>query len=75
LFPNSGIASELYEKIRETYMPRGNSNIAVDSSPMLQISLEILALFEKIYDGKPILTAVSNIGEDFNTVVSIKSIM
>ncbi len=56
-------------------MPRGNSNIAVDSSPMLQISLEILALFEKIYDGKPILTAVSNIGEDFNTVVSIKSIM
>jgi hypothetical protein len=75
LFPNSGIASELYEKIRETYMPRGNSNIAVDSSPTLQILLEILALFEKIYDGEPILTVVSNIGEDYNTVVSIKCIM
>ncbi len=75
LFPNSGIASELYEKIRETYMPRGNSNIAIDSLPTLQISLEILALFEKIYDGDPILTVVSNIGEDYNTVVSIKCIM
>ncbi len=30
----------------------------------LQISLEIIALFEKIYDGGPILTVVSNIGED-----------
>jgi hypothetical protein len=75
LFPNSGIASELYEKIRETYMPHGNSNIAIDSSPTLQISLEILALFEKIYDGEPILTVISNIGEDYNTVVSIKCVM
>jgi hypothetical protein len=75
LFPNSGIASELYEKIRETYMPRGNSNIVIDSSPTNQISLEILALFEKIYDGEPILTVVSNIGEDYNTVVSNKCIM
>ncbi len=56
-------------------MPRGNSNIAIDSSPTLQISLEILALFEKIYDGEPILTVVSNNGEDYNTVVSIKCIM
>ncbi len=56
-------------------MPRGNSNIAIDSSPTNQISLEILALFEKIYDGEPILTVVSNIGEDYNTVVSIKRIM
>ncbi len=56
-------------------MPRGNSNIAIDSSPTLQISLEVLTLFEKIYDGEPILIVVSNIGEDFNTVVSIKSIM
>jgi hypothetical protein len=75
LFPNSGIASELYEKIRETYMPRGNSNIAIDSLPTNQISPEILALFEKIYDGEPILTVVSNIVEDFNTVVSNKCIM
>jgi hypothetical protein len=45
-------------------MPRGNSNNAIDSLPTLQISLEIVALFEKIYDGEPILTVVSNIGED-----------
>jgi hypothetical protein len=58
-------------------MPRGNANIAIDSSPTLQISLEILALFEKIYDGEPILTVVSNIGKDYryNTVVSFKCIM
>jgi hypothetical protein len=54
LFPNSSIAaiaSELYEKIWEIYMPRGKFNIAIDSSPALQISLEIVSLFEKIYDG------------------------
>ncbi len=45
-------------------MPRGNSNIAIDSLPTNQISLEILALFEKIYDGEPILTDFSNIGDD-----------
>ncbi len=37
-------------------MPRGNSNIAIDSLPTLQISVGIVALFEKIYDGEPILT-------------------
>ncbi len=41
-----------------------NSNIAIDSSPTLQISLQIEALFEKIYDGVSILTVVSYIGED-----------
>ncbi len=41
-----------------------NWNITIDSSPTLQISLEIVAIFEKIYDGEPILTVVSNIGED-----------
>ncbi len=56
-------------------MPRGNSNIAIDSSPTNQISVEILALFEKIYDGEPILTVVSDIGEDYDTVVSNKCIM
>ncbi len=35
-------------------MPRGNSNIAIDSLPTQQISLEILALFEKICDGESI---------------------
>jgi len=44
-----------------------NLNIAIDSLPALQISLGMIALFEKIYDGKPILTVISvisNIGED-----------
>jgi hypothetical protein len=41
-----------------------NSNIAIVSSPTLQLSLGIIALFEKIYDRKPILTVISNIGED-----------
>jgi hypothetical protein len=67
--------AEPYEKMRETYMPRGNSNTAIDFWSTLQISLEILALFEKIYDGEPIFTVVSNIGEDYNTVVSIKCMM
>jgi hypothetical protein len=41
-----------------------NSNIAIGSLPTLQISLGIFALFEKIYDGEPILAVFSNIGED-----------
>jgi hypothetical protein len=41
-----------------------NSNIAIGTLPTLQISVGILALFEKIYDGEPIVTVVSNIGED-----------
>ncbi len=52
-----------------------NSNIAIGSLPTLQISLGIIALFEKIYNGCLIVTVVSNIGEDYNTVVSIKCIM
>jgi hypothetical protein len=48
-----------------------NSNIAIGSLPTLQISLGIVALFEKIYDGEPILTVFSNIGEDYNTVVAM----
>ena len=39
-----------------------NSNIAIGSLPTLQISLGIVALFEKIYDGGSILT--SNIWEN-----------
>jgi hypothetical protein len=41
-----------------------NSNIAIGSLPTLQISLVIIALFEKIYYGEPIITVFSNIGED-----------
>jgi hypothetical protein len=41
-----------------------NSNIAFDSLPTLQIPLGIIALFEKIYDREPILTVISNIGEE-----------
>ncbi len=41
-----------------------NSNLAIDSSPTLQNALGIIALFEKIYDGEPILTVISNIGEE-----------
>ncbi len=49
-----------------------DSNITNGSLPSLQISVGIIALFEKIYNGEPILTIVSNIKEDvhlYNTVV------
>jgi hypothetical protein len=45
-------------------MPRAQFKHRFDSLPTLQISLVIIALFEKIYDRKPILTVISNIGED-----------
>ncbi len=38
-----------------------HSNIAIGSVPTLQISLGVIGLFEKIYDGKPILCVISNI--------------
>jgi hypothetical protein len=73
LFPNNGITSEDDEKKSGKLACHvANSNIAIDSLPTLQISVGIIALFEKIYDGEPILTVFSNIGEDYNTVVSIK---
>jgi hypothetical protein len=37
-----------------------NSNIAIGSLATLQISQEIVALFEKIYDAELILTFISN---------------
>jgi hypothetical protein len=52
-----------------------NSNNAIGFLPTLQISLGTVALFEKIYNNRPILTVVSNIGKDYNTIVSIKCIM
>ncbi len=56
-----------------------NSNIAIDTLPTLQISVGIIALFEKIYDGDPIFTVISNNGEDvqyrcFNLVYDVKSV-
>jgi hypothetical protein len=41
-----------------------NSNIAIDTLPTLQISVGIIALFEKIYEGEQIFTVISNNGED-----------
>jgi hypothetical protein len=52
------------EKIRKLACHVVNSNILIVSLPTLQISLATIALFEKIYDGKPILAVFSNIGED-----------
>jgi hypothetical protein len=52
------------EKIGKLACHVVNSNIAIGSLPTLQISLATIALFEKIYDGKPILTVFSNIGKD-----------
>jgi hypothetical protein len=49
-----------------------NSNIAIDSFPKFQISQGIVALFEKIYDGEPILTVFSNIGEDVQYRVRVE---
>jgi hypothetical protein len=49
--------------------------VAIGSLSTLQISLGIVALFEKIYDSETILTVVSNIGRMYNTVVSIKCFM
>ncbi len=37
-------------------MPRGEFKHRYGSLPTLQLSQEIVALFEKIYDGEPILT-------------------
>jgi hypothetical protein len=64
LFPNNRIASEAYEIVQERASHVLNSNIAIDSFPRLLISLGIVALFEKIYGGEPILTVFSNIVED-----------
>jgi hypothetical protein len=45
-------------------MPRGEFKHRYWSLPTLQISPGIIALFEKINDSEPILTVVSNIGEE-----------
>jgi hypothetical protein len=52
----------------------GNLNNTINSLPTLQISLGIVALFEKIYGGEPIITVFPVIWEDvhYNTVVCVK---
>jgi len=52
------------KKSRKLACHVANSNIAVDSLPTLQISVGIIALFEKIDDEEPILTVISNNGEN-----------
>ncbi len=52
-----------------------NWNIAIDSSPTLQISEEIVALFGKIYDSEPIITVSQISGMMYNTVVSINCML
>ena len=64
MIPNNGKASEAYEKSRKLVCHVVNSNIAIDTLPTLQITLGVIALFEKIYDDQPILTVFSNIGEN-----------
>jgi hypothetical protein len=58
------MVSEVDEKSWKLVSHIVNSNIAINSLPTLQISLGIVALFEKIDDGQPILTVFSNIGKD-----------
>jgi hypothetical protein len=56
--------SELYEKIRETCMPRGEFKHRYwffADTPNIDRNF---ALFEQLYDGEPIFTNFSNIGED-----------
>ncbi len=53
-----------------------NSNIAIGSLPTLQISLGIIASFEKIYDGKQnFFIVISYIGRMYNIVVSNKGMI
>jgi hypothetical protein len=59
-------------------MKKSEKLAAIYSSPTLQIWLWIVALFEKIYDEKPILSVFSVIGEDgqyrFSKVYYVKSV-
>jgi hypothetical protein len=48
-----------------------NSNIAIDPLPTLQISVGVLALFEKIYEGEPIFTVISDKGEEVTGTIPL----
>ncbi len=65
---------EVYEKSGKLVCHMVNSNNALKSLATSQISIRIVGLFEKVYDGKPSLTVFSE--RMYNTVVSImKGIM
>jgi hypothetical protein len=68
LFSNNGKASEAYEKSGKRVCHVVNSNIAIATLPTLQISVGVITLFEKIYDGDPIFTVISNNGENVGTI-------
>jgi hypothetical protein len=53
-------------------MPRGEFKHRYWYLPTPQISLRIVALFEKIYDNEPILAVSSNTAEDAQYGCSIK---
>jgi hypothetical protein len=48
-----------------------NSNIAIATLPTFQITVRFIALFEKIYDGEPILTVFSNTGEEIHCKIAL----
>jgi hypothetical protein len=64
MFPNNGIAQEACEISGKLVCHVVNLNTAIDTLPTLQILVGVIALFEKIYDGDPIFTVISNNGED-----------
>ncbi len=55
MFVNNATESRLMKKSGKLVCHVINSNIAVDTLPTLQISVGVIALFKKIYDGEPIL--------------------
>ncbi len=63
-FPIAVLRRSLMKKSAKLACHRVNSNVAIGSLPTLQISLGIVALFEKISYEVPILSVFSNIGED-----------
>jgi hypothetical protein len=52
------------EKLHGSMTHELNSNDALNSLSPLQISLGIVTLFEQIYNGEPILSVFSVIGEN-----------
>jgi hypothetical protein len=63
-FPTTVQCRRLMKKSGKLACQVVSSNIAIGSSPTLQTSHGLLALFEKIYYGEPIFTDFSNIEED-----------
>ncbi len=59
------------KKSRKLACQMVDSNIANKSLPTPQISVGIIALFENIYDGKPIFVVISNIGEDVHCTIPL----